>query len=384
MGGLKMVNIVQNLIHFIEINNISNRTIFDRTGISISNIKLIKSNSSYGFSTSLLTRFIAAFREDGIIEYIFADMPEISQYVFKQPVSADLLFEDDIVQFATIMRGLWMKDGESYFTLLDIFFILKCLASCTKRNIVFPGPITIDDMQKNRKSLISTLPFIEDDLSSFFQTDANENESLYSYSEIFTNYPTVTYDFFDKMLENGEAVTWTDIAALITKLQNDSKIGVDRLNKIIGLSASTIIRLEIQRTKSYNLDDIIKIDDYFHLEGKLLVLCIRASQNSYITTKIIDDIDSQFINPDKKQYRYERDLRNTQLTKALTSFIRMIRFIEQQNGYTGYFNSFIHEYRRIPFLYSSQFPIISNYLNDYSSFLSTYPANNPGTGKKLS
>ena len=86
-------NISKRLLQYIIENNISYRTIQKYTGMSLSNVNLLKNKEDYVKTISLLTRFLAAFREEGIIEYIFSDMPDIAEFIFCEPTDTNVLTE---------------------------------------------------------------------------------------------------------------------------------------------------------------------------------------------------------------------------------------------------------------------------------------------------
>ena len=100
-------NISKRLLQYIIENNISYRTIQKYTGMSLSNVNLLKNKEDYVKTISLLTRFLAAFREEGIIEYIFSDMPDIAEFIFCEPTDKNVLTEADLLLFTISINNYW-------------------------------------------------------------------------------------------------------------------------------------------------------------------------------------------------------------------------------------------------------------------------------------
>ncbi len=143
------------------------------------------------------------------------------------------------------------------------------------------------------------------------------------------------------------------------------------LNRKIGASSDVIIRMETQKAKSFRVDDIFKIDNYFEMDGEFIAMCIRATQNSIIAADIMKAVNNILFDPGADPNVNERAARNSQFNKAVDSFICMIRYIQIVNGHTGYFNSFISGFRN-HFSYSNKDNEKLNlYIDSYFQYISS-------------
>ena len=124
-------------------------------------------------------------------------------------------------------------------------------------------------------------------------------------------------------------------------------------------------------TKSFLMKDIIKIDNYFEMEGAFVAMCIRATQNSIIAADIMKEVDNILFYPDADPKGIEKTVRSTQFDKAANSFICMVRYIRNFNGYSGLYNAFITEYRN-SFSYSdNDNEKLNLYVDSYYRYISS-------------
>ena len=57
------------------------------------------------------------------------------------------------------------------------------------------------------------------------------------------------------------------------------------------------------------------------------------------------EVDNLLFDPKADPNGIEKTVRTNQFNKAVNSFICMIRYIQNFNGYSGFYNSFISEFR---------------------------------------
>lgn len=338
-------NISRKLIDFINKRSISYRTIQYRTGMSLANIKQFKNDPDYGLTLSWLTRLLAGFRKERMAESIFDDWPDLQDYIFTQPKAWNILTEEDLLKFDILMRDFLLKDGESYYKLLDLFYVLKTMCANTKKSKTDPSIVSFKDVHEKRSRYLGEISFLEDDLSGFFTPNPEQNFAPNDYSNTNANYPKREFDEFTDMLENGEAITWADVSAFMTMMRVQSGKSAELLDIKLGLPSRLISRIETQRTKTIHVDDILKIDDYLNLDGGFAAMCIRATQNNIIAAGIMNEVDNILFDPDADPNGIEKTARNNQFDKATDSFICMVRYIQNLNRFTGFFNSFISSFR---------------------------------------
>lgn len=115
------------------------------------------------------------------------------------------------------MHDFLLKDGDSYYKLLDLFYVLKTMCADTKKSKTDPGIVSFKDVHEKRSRHLGEIAFLEDDLSGFFSITPKNNFEPNDYTNTITHYPAREFYEFTDMLENGEAVTWTDVSAFISK-----------------------------------------------------------------------------------------------------------------------------------------------------------------------
>ena len=140
-----------------------------------------------------------------------------------------------------------------------------------------------------------------------------------------------------------------------------------------------IIRMELQRSKSYAIDDICKIDDYLEMNGAFLALCIRASQNSILSSKVFDDFEAVITELKANNFPrvafINKDDRQKQITHATSSFIQLYRQLEFVPEYAAnyYTNPFFREYRS----YMKQQEIYNSFLSYVNENKEFFSSKNP-------
>ena len=371
-------NISKRLLQYIIENNISYRTIQKYTGMSLSNVNLLKNKEDYVKTISLLTRFLAAFRDEGIIEYIFSDMPDIAEFIFCEPTDKNVLTEADLLLFTISINNFWPEPKMSDH-LLNVYFYLTAMAGKANKHQLDINGINMNSLGMFKPGDIKQ-EFLFDLMMSLYHLPSEEESQSSDYIDAKTYYPRFEdFQNFTEMLKNGETVTWTDIAAIITNARIASGKSAEKLNKELKLASSMIIRMELQRSKSYAIDDICKIDDYLEMNGAFLALCIRASQNSILSSKVFDDFEAEITELKANNFPrvafINKDDRQKQITHATSSFIQLYRQLEFVPEYAAnyYTNPFFREYRS----YMKQQEIDNSFLSYVNENKEFFSSKNP-------
>lgn len=357
------------LLEYINDRNLSYKNIQKTTGMSLTNIKELLHKPDYGVSSALICRFIAAYRDFEIIETIFEDYPQVIEWLQKYPDAQKKLRDTDLVQMALIMRCYFLEP-EAFFHLFKIFYVLIDSAARSEHSTGFSDTVSFDNALERLNSSCDKL-IIEDLIRSFFSAADNTTQSTRNYISISPTYPELEYpNAIRSFLNSGETITWTDIGWYLSKERSERKISLQNLNKKTGIPINSWFRLEQAESKSYNLEDICRIDKYLNSEGLFLSSCLYASRVSLFTERILDDLEKEINQVSSGIFIPDKNMRSRSFYNAMNSFITLFRRVEVWDGYTGLAEAFLAGFRSI----SSSDPEISRlmdyYSNLYSDFLS--------------
>ncbi len=340
------INFKRRFDTFKKKNKITLDEIFSRTGIAASSMSVLLSDENKSISLPVLCRLVSSFRDQGSVEAIFCDEPQIVLSIFPKTDNNFVFSDIDLSFFTQLFWNNMLMSKRSADALFSIYYVL--INSSTILNHLNKG--TGDEQIENRNkrtvdSFYTRIPEvsnlrINENLRSQPDRSALLLRSFISSLRIDTDigyrtettYPHQSRLFSVKYLQNGESFTWTDIAAFVSEVRAHKEISVGKLDELAGIAHGTCAKLEYQTNISYQADDIMKLDNALSANGLFFSMCFNATRNTLISLKIME-------NRDKKDAAY--------FFRSEMAFIRLLRNLENEEECCNFYKDFLTDFRAL-------------------------------------
>ncbi|MBQ6521169.1 MAG: hypothetical protein IJI14_20875 [Anaerolineaceae bacterium] len=297
-----MIDYKQKILNYIDTNKLTLRGIGAETGMSLSHVNKMKKDSDFTFTVNLFTRFLDAYKDNGIYEYVFGENKELCNIMLRQPTSAAALSDRDVRNYLLAVRN-YTANGSIYPAVNIILDQHLTLTGLNYKKV--PEKFALDGPQ----NLVLCRLLLA-------HIDPQETES--SGISINPVYPNVNpAEWTEYLIETGTSIYWTDVSYLMRETRKKKNLTLAQLSSGSKTGTYFCICFEDMLNKNFNIGDVAKIDEFLGYDGKFLALCVSAARTTLAAVKIFPDADNK--------------VKNT-YSHALNSFFCLQRNIERKCG----------------------------------------------------